>query len=202
MPPEPSCEALANPSLAKGRQAQVQASMRFEEVYDEHFAFVWRTARRLGIRDSATADVVQEAFLVVHRRLAEFEARSSVRTWLYGIVRRVVHGHRRTAQRKDPRTRAGEDGPNVDTVADGEPGPEETVEQADAVRLMHRLLDELDLDKREVLVLAELEQMSVPEIAEATGENVNTVYSRLRAARRDFEMAVTRFQSRDGRRLR
>ena len=70
------------------------------------------------------------------------------------------------------------------------------------MRRPHRLLDELDDDKRAVFVLAELEQMSVPEIAEALGENVNTVYARLRAARREFEQLVSREQARDTWRLR
>ena len=67
---------------------------------------------------------------------------------------------------------------------------------------LHRLLDGLDDDKRAVFVLAELEQMSAPQIAEVLGENVNTIYARLRAARREFEQMVAREDARDEWRLR
>ena len=63
------------------------------------------------------------------------------------------------------------------------------------IDMLYRLLDELDDDKREVLVLAELQQMTAPEIAEVTGANLNTVYWRLRVARQEFERGVTRFRA-------
>src|SRR5262249_38050380 len=69
-------------------------------VYEKYFAFVWRSVRRLGVGDSAVDDAVQEIFVVVHRRLADFEERASIKTWLYGIVLRVVRHHRRTLRRK------------------------------------------------------------------------------------------------------
>jgi RNA polymerase sigma-70 factor (ECF subfamily) len=172
---------------------------RFEDVYGEHFPFVWRSVRRLGVDPSAVDDVVQETFLVVHRRIAEFEARSSMKTWLFGIVLRVVRQHRRTLRRKPAQLGgAAAMDPEVDQVRDAvERGPHERVAEREAVRALHAILDELDDDKRAVFVLAELEQMTVPEIAEAVETNVNTVYSRLRAARRDFELAVVRHRARD-----
>ena len=166
----------------------------FDSVYDEHFPFVWRSVRRLGVAEASVDDVTQEVFLVVHRRLADFEGRSSLKTWLYGVVLRVVRGHRRTLQRKT-RPQGGELEAIEDTTA---ATPYESAEKAQAVRLLHALLDALDDDKREVFVLAELEQLPAPEIAEATGTNVNTVYSRLRAARREFEEAVARHRAREG----
>jgi RNA polymerase sigma-70 factor (ECF subfamily) len=172
---------------------------RFEEVYVEHFPFAWRSVRRLGVDPSAVDDAVQEIFLVVHRRLAEFEARASMKTWLFGIVLRVVRQHRRTLRRKPAQLGgAAAMDPDVDQVRDAaERGPHERVAEREAVRTLHAILDELDDDKREVFVLAELEQMTVPEIAEAVETNVNTVYSRLRAARRDFDQAVARHRARD-----
>ncbi len=79
-------------------------------------------------------------------------------------------------------------------------GPVEQCEKAEAARLLRALLETLDEDKREVFVLAELEQMSVPEIAAALELNVNTTHSRLRAARRGFEQALARHRARDERR--
>jgi RNA polymerase sigma-70 factor (ECF subfamily) len=87
-------------------------------------------------------------------------------------------------------------------LADDRASPDETTARAEAARLVQRWLDELDDDKREVFVLAELEQMTAKEIAEAIGSNASTVYSRLRAARLDFEKAAERCRLRDGWRMR
>src|SRR5688500_19341104 len=72
----------------------------FAEIYEASFDFVWRSARRLGVKETHVDDVVQEVFMVVHRRLAEFEGRSQLKTWLFGITRRVVGTYHRTARRK------------------------------------------------------------------------------------------------------
>jgi RNA polymerase sigma-70 factor (ECF subfamily) len=168
------------------------APVSFEAVYREHFRFVWRTARRLGIEPPYVDDVVQETFVVVHRRLKDFGQRSTVRTWLYGIVRRVVADHRRGLRRKRAH---GEDATGYSADEAGSASgrtPEASIERAERVRLLQRLLDELDYDKREVFILAELEEMTLAEIAEALGANANTVASRLRAARREFERALER----------
>lgn len=159
----------------------------FTAVYDEHFAFVWRSLRRLGVPERLLDDAAQDVFVVVHRRLGEFEGRASVRSWLFGIARRVAHDHRRRIGRKE-RT---EELPEAVVDPHGAT-PAADAERAEARRVLHEILGELDDGKREVFVLAELEQMTVPEIAEAIGANLNTVYSRLRAARQGFEAAVAR----------
>src|SRR3954469_13759456 len=179
-----------------GERAPAFEAPAFEDVYGSELGFVWRSAKRLGLRDAALDDAVQEVFVVVHRRLAEFEGRSSLRTWLFGITLRVVRDHRRSARRRDP-------GPPVDpdSLRATGSGPAESAEKAEAVRLLHTLLDELDDERREVFVMAELEQMPMPEIAEALAINVNTAYARLRAARQEFEQALSRHRARDAWRL-
>src|SRR5580693_7433095 len=87
----------------------VRARIDFDTIYRENFRFVWRTAKRLGIEPVFLDDVVQETFVVVHRRLADFARRSSIKTWLYGIVRRVVADHRRGQRRKPLGTAEGRD---------------------------------------------------------------------------------------------
>ncbi len=191
------------PARAPDDAAAAAARPSFEEVYEEHFALVWRTVRRLGVPEAATPDAVQEVFLVVHRRLGEFEGRSSLKTWICAIVARVASDARRSLRRKSPHARSADAAVDADTVPDERAeSPHDRTVQREAVRLLHRLLDELDDGKRAVLVLAELEQMSVPEIAEALGENTNTIYARLRAARREFEQAAVRARARDDWRLR
>jgi RNA polymerase sigma-70 factor (ECF subfamily) len=171
----------------------------FDEVYDQHFAFVWRSVRRLGIIESAVDDVVQEVFLVVHRKLGSLAEAGSIRSWLFGIVVRVVKDVRRTLRRK-PAQLGGAATAEVDVDAvEGRPSnnPHESLARAEAVKLLHVALDAMPDERKEVFILAELEQMTVPEIADAIGANVNTIYSRLRAARADFERAATRARAAD-----
>jgi RNA polymerase sigma-70 factor (ECF subfamily) len=162
------------------------AELTFDEVYEVYFDLVWRMLRRMGVAMPTIDDAVQDVFIVVHRRLESFERRSSIKTWLSGIALRVAHDHRRTLRRKgghealDP------------TLSDPADGPHEHLEKNRAVRELDAVLGELGEDKRAVFVLAELEEMTGPEMAEALGVPMNTVYSRLRAARRDFEAAVER----------
>jgi RNA polymerase sigma-70 factor (ECF subfamily) len=160
---------------------------RFDEVYSANFDFVWRTVRRLGVAERSADDAVQDVFVVVHRRLSEFEGRSKIRTWLFAIARRVAHDHRRRARRKD---HAGE---LPDAIADERaPTPHDAAETAEAVRTLHELLAKLPDEQREVFVMSELEQMTAPEIGEVLNANVNTIYSRLRLARTAFNKAVAR----------
>jgi RNA polymerase sigma-70 factor, ECF subfamily len=173
----------------------------FDEVYERYFDFIWRSVRRLGVDEAAVDDVVQLVFMVVHRRLPEFSHASSVRTWVFGIMLRVVREHRRSLRRKSLHGI----GPQTDpeTLADDlERGPDESTARAEAARLLQRWLDQLDDEKREVFVLAELEQMTAKEIAEVTGANKSTIYSRLRTARLDFERAAQRCRQQDAWRLR
>ena len=167
----------------------------FEALYDEYFDFVWRTVRRLGVDDRHLDDAAQDVFIVIHRKLGEFEGRSALKSWIFGIARRVAHDYRRRSRRKDRTSLLPSDG-----IADASiPSPRDSVARAQAAEILHQFLDTLDDDKRDAFVLAELEQMTVPEIAEAVGANVNTVYSRLRAARKAFEQTVSRLQARDQR---
>jgi RNA polymerase sigma-70 factor (ECF subfamily) len=199
----PRAEALS-PSAAAAAPAgqQHEAPCSFPEVYEAYFAFVWRSARRLGAPALTIDDVVQETFVIVHRRLGEFEGRSSLKTWLFGIVLNVVRAHRRALVAKHPHALRAQPDTELEGVRDTAPGPHEIATQAEAVRLVDRLLEALDDEKREVFVLAELEQLSAPEIATAVGIPLNTVYSRLRLARQEFAAAAARHRARDERRTR
>lgn len=167
------------------------------EVYRAHFDFVWRAVRALGVRDGAIDDVVQEVFVVAQRKLPGFEARSSMRTWLSGIVLNVVRHHRRSVHRKSPHERSSESPTDVDTLPTTGPGPDDVVSLREGARLLREVLDGLDEKKREVLVLAELEGFSSPEIAQILGISLNTVYSRLRLAREAFERHAARCRARN-----
>jgi RNA polymerase sigma-70 factor, ECF subfamily len=161
----------------------------FDQVYAETFPSVWRTARRLGVVDGAVDDVVQEVFVHVHRRLDQFEARCSVKTWVFGILVRVVNNYRRTRRRKGAGYATASVVGDPALVVDRSADPLELASRSQAGRILKQLLAKLGEDKAAVFVLAEIEGLSVPEIAEATGDNVNTIYSRLRVARKEFERA-------------
>jgi RNA polymerase sigma-70 factor (ECF subfamily) len=188
---------MASPSSVLSAPGSVVAPLgNFKRIYDEQLPFMWRAARHLGVAPSAIEDVLQEVFLVVHRRLPEFEGRSTMRTWMYGILLHVVRNHRR-AQRRGHFARAV---PTVeDLAASSGAGPHEAAETAEEMRTLQALLEELDDARREVFVLVELEQLAVPEIAEMLGEKTNTIYGRLRAARQQFEQALRRQRARERR---
>jgi RNA polymerase sigma-70 factor (ECF subfamily) len=169
----------------------------FAQLYEAQFSFVWRSARRLGTPEASMDDAVQEIFVVVYRKLPKFEGRSSIKTWLFGIVVNVVRAHRRTLRAKNPHSLWPETGADPEALTDTAAGPHELAMKVEAARLVEHLLDDLDDDKREVFVLAELEEMSAPDIACAVEIPLNTVYSRLRLARQEFAAAAARHRARD-----
>jgi RNA polymerase sigma-70 factor (ECF subfamily) len=164
------------------------------EIYRAHFQFVWRNARRLGVPDANVDDVVQDVFIVVHRRLKDFDGRVPLRAWIFGILVRVARGHRRTFQRKAARCV-----PFLhDNAVAAGPSPSELAERSERMAVLELLLSQLDEKKAMLIVLSELEQWTLREIAEFMGSNTNTIYSRLCAAKRDFDKAYARWLARSG----
>ena len=164
-----------------------------EEVYQRYASYVWRIARRMGIPEAAVEDVMHEVFMVVHRRLPEFDGRVAMTTWLYHQTRGVVSNHRRGRRREQRRLEL------VDPKPSPAPDPEAETRRREAAEFVRGFLEGLDPDKREVFVLVELEGVAVPEVARMTGLKLNTAYSRLRAARLRFQEAVRRRRITDGR---
>lgn len=161
----------------------------FDTLYDEYFGFVWTSARRLGVGTEAIDDVVQEVFIVIHAKLHTVRQPESLRSWIYGIVRRTVKSYRRAGQRRQSELSMP---PEQSTVAARQRSPLELTEQTSQLELLSSLLAGLTEAKREVFILAEIEEMTVPEIAAALDVPLNTAYSRLRHARQEFEAALAR----------
>jgi len=173
-----------NEPLPRASDAPNAAACHFDAVYKEHFPFVWRCLRGLGVADEGLDDAAQDVFIVVHRRFGDFEGRSSVRTWLYGIVRNVASNARRSRVRRG-RTEA------LDTeLASHAPGPSERAQDAEAAAFVRRFSASLDAKKRDVFLLALLEEMSMPEVADALAIPLNTAYSRLRLVRAELKAAL------------
>jgi RNA polymerase sigma-70 factor (ECF subfamily) len=136
------------------------------------------------VREADVEDVCQEVFVVVHRKLADFEGRSSLRTWIYGICARTASDYRKSARVRH------------EIVTDTPPEATSDAKQHDVIVLrearakLDRILDQLDDDKRAVFVLYEIEELSMNEVAEALGCPLQTAYSRLHAARKIVEGAI------------
>lgn len=174
---DPAMLPLVLDSMPEHTSAQESAEL--ERAYDTYAAEMFRFLRRLGVPDAAVDDAVQDVFFVAWRRRAEFEGRSSQRTWLYGIARRVARDHRRR------RDRTHKESPELDQLSTGS-DPARQSEAAEAARLVDRVLARMSDTLRETFVLVEIEQLSAPEIAEVVGVPLNTVYSRTRLARDKF----------------
>jgi RNA polymerase sigma-70 factor, ECF subfamily len=156
--------------------------MSFRAIYDEHLAFVFRTLRRFGVPDRAIPDAAQEVFTVAFRSMDRFEGRSSMRTWLFGIARRVASDQRRSAAARHEVLDEGGEGSASD-VPDSKRDVAASAERSEALVRAERLLDALPEEQRLVFALFEIEEWTGAEIAEATEVSVATVHSRLRLAR-------------------
>lgn len=152
-------------------------------AYAEYGRYIFRVLRRLGVPDTALDDAVQDVFMVAWRRQDAFEGRSSQRTWLYGIARRVARDHRRA------RLQSRRHDPEVDAIHSSS-SPEADTESARAARRVDAVLAHMSTLLREVFVLAEIEQLPVTEIAEIVQAPLNTTYSRLRLARAKFSELI------------
>jgi RNA polymerase sigma-70 factor, ECF subfamily len=159
----------------------------FRALYEAHVDFVWRNLRRLGIHESDAPDKTQEVFVVAHRHFAQFEDRGhGPRAWLFQITLRVASEHRRH-KRRHPEDADGGVAQDRQSISPDQTG---AIARREAMEQLDRALATIDVGRRAVLVLHEVEEMTAPEIAESLGIPLNTVYSRLRVARLELEGAL------------
>ena len=131
--------------------------------------------------------------MVIHSRLHTVQHPEALRSWIYGVARRTVSGYHRARRVKEA------SGAALAVEPSAQPRPRtplDFVEQNDQVKLLFNLLEELDEAKREVFSMVELDELTVPEIAEILEIPLNTAYSRVRAARQAFEEALVRHSAR------
>jgi RNA polymerase sigma-70 factor (ECF subfamily) len=189
-PAQASRPSLRGLTVADRTAEDAEARARaFRTLYETQLDFVWRNLRRLGVADADAEDRAQEVFVVAHRRFDEFEDRGrGPRAWLFQIVLRVASDARRH-RRRHPEYPDGGDAVERVSV---EPLQAEAMVRRDTLARLDGALSVLDLDRRAVLVLHEIEEMTAPEIAQVLNIPLNTVYSRLRVAREKLEAALTR----------
>jgi RNA polymerase sigma-70 factor, ECF subfamily len=197
--PEVASPELVAPAATGG--------LSFQQVYEAHFHYIWRCLRGLGVSEHALDDASHDVFLVVQRKLSSFDgSEARLTTWLYEIALRIGRRYR-SQTAKDARRSVSLLPPELDEASAEHVRIEQAdrgceLEQAERLALARRALDALDAEKREAFVLGCVEQRSAPEIAELTGVPLNTVYSRLRAARRVFAAEIARLEAQTGRRAR
>ena len=166
-------------------------AQRLGQLIEQYHAFVWRMVRRLGISGADTDDVVQEIFLVLARRLGDVEPYSE-RAFLVSTALRVVSSWRRRGRRRPEDFVA-----SFDTCEAAGLDPEELSHLASARPLLQEALDSLSLELRTVFVLYELEELTIPSIAELLHIPRGTTSWRLKMARQAFEKAARRLQVRE-----
>ena len=167
-----------------------ERSERLAALAKEHFDYVWRLLRRLGLSEADADDVTQQAFLVAARRLDDIRA-GSERAFLYRAAVNSAYKHRRSRER-----RREEELDELSFVGPGDPGIEELVDRRRARAILDAIVETLPMDFRVVFVLYEIDGLGTHEIADVVGIPLGTVASRLRRARAKFDKCVTRLESR------
>lgn len=188
----PNNQLQSSPRIDPAGSSEVEASAPFADIVRAYSGYVWRVLRWLGVAEADLDDLCQETFLIVHRRLASFEGRSALRSWIYGIAFRVVSDHRGRAHRRH------------ETVTDRLPersadGAQELgLQRQQDWALLRQLLERLSEEQRQVFVLYEVEELSMREIAEIVKCPVQTAYSRLHAARKQVSDALAELRAQEG----
>jgi RNA polymerase sigma-70 factor, ECF subfamily len=170
--------------------------LTFDGLYERWFADVSRWVRALGGAEADRDDLVQEIFLVVHRRLSDFDGQN-VTGWLYQIARRKVRDHRRLLWVKHLFGKTSQ--PLVDAMLTTKHSALDELETKQKRELLAQLLDKLNEDQRACFVLFEIEGNSGEEIAAAMGVPINTVWARIHKARKKLQEQAERFEKRQGR---
>lgn len=180
----PDVDAARTDAAARERSQH----LLFRSIFDGNAGYVAASLGRLGIAPGDRDDLVSEIFVRVHRELASYDPGRPLRPWLFAFAARVASEHRRLARHRREVLSEVLDAPST------APAPDRILEHDDAKRLVNEALEVLDLDKRAVFVLYDIDETPVPEIARVLGIAEGTAYSRLRAARVEFTAAVRRAQ--------
>jgi RNA polymerase sigma-70 factor, ECF subfamily len=176
---------LDDPNADVERRSGVQARLpELTAIYESNVDFVWRTLRRYGVPDASLEDAVQDVFVVAYDKLDGFQCRSSLKTWVFGIARRVARDHRRGGRAASIAV------DRLEALVDVPGAGAASFEQLELARLLEHALSGVDAEKREAFILVDIEEMTIAEAAQALGANPNTVYSRVRAARAEIEHAI------------
>jgi RNA polymerase sigma-70 factor (ECF subfamily) len=169
-------------------QTSVAGRDELQRLYEAELDYVWASLRRLGVPQASLEDVCHDVFITAWKRLDDYDRSRPIRPWLFGIAYRVA---------SDLRNRASTQREVLDDeidATDPSHSPHELAEQAQARKLVSRALEAIPHERRGVFVMHDIDGTPIPEVAETFGIPLNTAYSRLRLARRDFEGAVQKLK--------
>jgi len=197
VPPDPGfVHPPSAPSLTPVVESRGERETAFRLLYEAHVDFVWRNLRRLGVSATDVDDKAQEVFVIAHRRWGDFEERGhGPRAWLFQIVLRVASDARRH-RRRHPVDPDGGVAQERESIA---PPQADALDRREQLDQLDRALRTIEVGRRAVLLLHEVEEMTAPEIAEVMGIPLNTVYSRLRVARGELEAALMELRTGESR---
>jgi RNA polymerase sigma-70 factor (ECF subfamily) len=153
-------------------------------AFQQELDYVHRSLRRLGTSPSEVEDLAQDLFLALRRSWCEYDPSRPLRPYLFAFAFRIAAAHQRKRHR--------EVALGIGEVDDPRPGPEETLQSKQARALVLAALNRIPLPRRAVLVMHELDDVPVAEVASVLSIPLFTVYSRLRKARRELETAIRR----------
>jgi RNA polymerase sigma-70 factor (ECF subfamily) len=173
-------------------RAEFGKTLNFQDIFETEFAYVWNSARRLGVPERDLEDVSHDIFFRVYERWADYDQERPLRPWLFGFAFRVASDYRRRFSHR--RELLGVDSESIDPSRDAL----ERVIHAETLSMAQLALDGLEIERRAVFVLHEIDGCPMPEVARALSIPVNTAYSRLRLAREQFQTALRRERLRRG----
>jgi len=180
--------ALAGAALKRPAPRLPPSNAEFKELYDNHFRLVWCALTRLGVRDADLMDLTQKVFLIAFLKLPEFEGRSLLSTWLWGICRRVAIAHRRSGPM---RYEVATDPVEFEVAFEQRSGLQIEPNSTHQVAVEH-MLSKLSESQRVVFRLSEVDDLDGPQIATLLNISLGTVRSRLRYARQRIRREVKR----------
>lgn len=177
----------ANLFAHEKKKADISAAPKFDDVYQEHFSFAWRSLRGLGVPSEAVEDAAQEVFIIVYRKLDMLTDPAGIKGWIFSISRRVASDYRRSKKRKGIAVEY-----NDSTTKDENSTPQVTAENRQMLEQVESFLSGLKDENRSIFVLSEVEQLPVSQISQMMDMNLNTIYSRLKVIKNDLEKYMTK----------
>jgi RNA polymerase sigma-70 factor (ECF subfamily) len=160
------------------------------DAFQMELDYVHRTLRRLGTSPSEVEDLAQELFLALRRSWREYDPTRPLRPYLFGIAFRLVSAHQRKRNR--------EVAFGVFDIGDPGPGPDDALQVKQARALVLAALESVPLPRRAVLVMHDIDDVPVREVASVLSIPLFTTYSRLRKARRELDAALRRLLKETG----
>ncbi|HKQ68823.1 MAG TPA: RNA polymerase sigma factor [Polyangiaceae bacterium] len=164
----------------------------FAQIFSESFDYVWFSLRRLGVRERDVEDLTHEVFLRIHGQLDRYDPERPLRPWLFAFAYRVASDYRKLARHRLESLEASPEATDASVSAF------DVLATREASNLAQAALGELDVERRAIFLLHEVDGCTMPEIADALQIPLNTAYSRLRLAREQLARALVRLRSRRG----